>query len=67
MDELERTLVPRPSVIREELARNYSEARFLRRLLKLAVDAAAEAPKPRRRSPAALQTEAVRRPGGGAP
>ena len=33
-------LIPSPSVVREKLARNYEEAGLLRRLLKLAEDAA---------------------------
>jgi hypothetical protein len=39
----ERGLIPHPSVIREQLARNYEEARLLRRQLRISEDAAVEA------------------------
>jgi hypothetical protein len=38
--EREPELIPPPAVVREKLARNYEEAGLLRRLLKLAEDAA---------------------------
>jgi hypothetical protein len=59
MEKRERGLVAAPAVIREELARNYEQARLLRRLLKVSEDAAIEE---RRRRP---QSEAAR-PGGAA-
>jgi hypothetical protein len=42
MDKRERTLIAPPAVIREELARNYEQARLLRRLLKVSEDATIE-------------------------
>jgi hypothetical protein len=35
-------VIPRPSVVREQLARSLREARLLRRLLRLSVEAAQE-------------------------
>jgi hypothetical protein len=40
MEKNERVLIPSPTVVREELARNYEEARLLRRLLRVSEDAA---------------------------
>jgi hypothetical protein len=54
MEKRERGLIAPPAVIREELARNYEQARLLRRLLKVSEDAAVES---RRRNP---QPEAAR-------
>jgi hypothetical protein len=59
MEKRERGLIAPPAVIREELARNYEQARLLRRLLKVSEDAAIEE---RCRRP---QSEAAR-PGGAA-
>jgi hypothetical protein len=42
MEKRERGLIAPPAVIREELARNYEQARLLRRLLKVSEDAAIE-------------------------
>ena len=49
-----RDLIPPWPVVQERLARNYREARLLRRLLRLATDAARE----QHRQPAAPQPEA---------
>jgi hypothetical protein len=56
-------LIPAPAVIREKLAFNYVQARFLRRLLRVAEDASIEAEDRRHRG---RQPESPR-PGGGAP
>jgi hypothetical protein len=40
MEKHEHKLIPPPAVIREELARNYEEARLLRRQLRVSEDAA---------------------------
>jgi hypothetical protein len=40
MENDERELIPPPSVVREELARNYEQARLLRRQLRISEDAA---------------------------
>jgi hypothetical protein len=42
MEKQERRLIPPPTVVREELSRNYEQARLLRRLLKLSEDSAVE-------------------------
>ncbi len=42
METRERGLIPPPQVVRAVLARNYEQARLLRRLLKLSEDAAIE-------------------------
>jgi hypothetical protein len=42
MRQCQRGLIPSPRAVREELARNYGQARLLRRLLKLCEDAAVE-------------------------
>jgi hypothetical protein len=42
MRQVERGLIPPPGEVREQLARNYGQARLLRRLLKLSEDAAVE-------------------------
>jgi hypothetical protein len=42
MEQRQCGLIPPPTVVREELARNYEQARWLRRLLKLSEDAAVE-------------------------
>jgi hypothetical protein len=41
-EKCERGLIPPPTVVREELARNYENARLLRRLLRLSEDAVVE-------------------------
>jgi hypothetical protein len=67
MEQHDCELIPPPTVVREELARNYEQARLLRRLLRLSEDAAVESHRrvsehrPRRKP----QPEAAR-PGGAA-
>lgn len=52
-------IIPRPPLVRERLAQSLREARLLRRLLRLSVEAAEE----RHRQPTAPQTAAAE--GGG--
>jgi hypothetical protein len=58
MEKRERELIPDPAVVREELARNYEEARLLRRQLRISEDAAITAAN-RRPQPAAPRPEGV--------
>jgi hypothetical protein len=48
MEKREHRLIAPPAIIREELARNYEQARLLRRLLRVSEDAVIEE---RRRGP----------------
>ena len=77
MEQHDCELIPPPTAVREELARNYEQARLLRRLLRLSEDAAVESHRRdgcgrapwrgvrRPSAPAAPQPEAAR-PGGAA-
>jgi hypothetical protein len=62
MGQHEGKLIPPPTAVREELARNYEQARLLRRLLRVSEDAAVEShprlieKRPRRKE----QSEAAR-------
>jgi hypothetical protein len=66
MEQHESKLIPPPTAVREELARNYEQARLLRRLLRLSEDAAVEShrrlteDRPRRKpQPGANRPEGV--------
>ena len=69
MEQHDCQLIPPPTVVRDELARNYEQARLLRRLLRLSEDAAVDASRrcggehrPRRRpQPVAARPEGAAR------